>query len=125
MDHDVQTVLSTMKVSELADLIVKGDPGLSKHRAVPIVDNEQRLVGVISREDVLRNFAQGSSTTVLEAGNKNLILAYPDEIVRDAVHRMLRQNVGRLLVVSRRSYSYYWLFRAAKRFSSLDASVRR
>ncbi|MGE3980050.1 MAG: chloride channel protein [Candidatus Omnitrophota bacterium] len=102
MDRDVQTIRSTMKVSELAEFIVNGDPGLTKHRAVPIVDEDQRLVGVISREDVLRNLSQGSNTTVLEAGNKDLILVYPDEIVRDAVHKMLRQNVGRLLVVSRK-----------------------
>jgi H+/Cl- antiporter ClcA len=102
MDRDVQTIVSTMRVSELADSIVKGDPGLTKHRAIPIVDEQQRLVGMISREDVLRHLREGSNMTVLEAGNKNLILAYPDEIVRDAVYRMLHQNVGRLLVVSRK-----------------------
>ncbi len=38
---------------------------------------------------------------MLEAGSGVPLVAYPDEIVSDAVARMLRSGVGRLPVVSR------------------------
>jgi CBS domain-containing protein len=38
--------------------------------------------------------------TVLEAGTKDPIVAYPDELLSGAVARMLRQDVGRLPAVS-------------------------
>jgi len=39
--------------------------------------------------------------TVLEAGSNKPIAAYEDELVFDAMHRMLANNIGRLPVVSR------------------------
>jgi len=39
--------------------------------------------------------------TVLEAGTAVPIVAYPDEFVHDALHRMVGHKVGRLPVVSR------------------------
>ncbi len=40
--------------------------------------------------------------TVLEAGSKKLVVTYPDEVLYDAAARMLRANVGRMPVVSRK-----------------------
>jgi CIC family chloride channel protein len=40
-------------------------------------------------------------TTVLQAGSRNLIVAFPDEPLREAVVRMLKYDIGRLPVVSR------------------------
>jgi chloride channel protein, CIC family len=42
-------------------------------------------------------------TTVLNAGSRDLTVAYPDELLYDAVTRMLRNNIGRLPVVSRQN----------------------
>ena len=39
--------------------------------------------------------------TVIEAGSDKPIVAYPDELVHDAMYRMLQHNIGRLPVVSR------------------------
>ena len=39
--------------------------------------------------------------SVSEAGNTNLVVSYPDELVNDALAKMLRTNVGRLPVVNR------------------------
>ena len=38
---------------------------------------------------------------MLEAGSRNLVVAYPDELLKDAVIRMLKNEIGRLPVVSR------------------------
>jgi chloride channel protein, CIC family len=39
--------------------------------------------------------------SVLDAGSTNLIVAYPDELVHDAMHSMVAHDIGRLPVVSR------------------------
>ncbi len=101
MNKDVPKVKADMPVSELADRIAKGDPALTRHQALPIVDSQDHLVGIITRGDVLRAVdAKKADETVLQAGSSNLVVAYPDETVYQAVERMLRHGVGRLPVVN-------------------------
>lgn len=90
-----------MKVSELAEHIIQRNPAYTKHRALPILDDQKQLVGIITRDDIFLNLKEKSNLSVLEAARKGVTVAYPDEIVRDAVYKMLHQNVGRLPVVSR------------------------
>ncbi|HST51614.1 MAG TPA: chloride channel protein [Pyrinomonadaceae bacterium] len=103
MDGNPPTISASMKVSELSDRIAHRDPRLTKRQGIPIVDDEGRLAGIITRGDVLRAIEQGtnSGTTVLDAGTTRLVLAYPDEILQEAVTKMLRNDIGRLPVVSR------------------------
>ena len=102
MDRKALTVPSTMTVSELADLIARHDPALGRRQSTPIVDAAGSLAGIITRGDVVRTIEDGGrDMSVLEAGSRNLIVTYPDELAHDAVSRMLRHNIGRLPVVSR------------------------
>jgi H+/Cl- antiporter ClcA len=106
MYEDVFTLPAKMKVTELSDRIAQRDPQVADRQGLPIVDENQRLVGIITRGDVLRALDQGAdgNTTVLEAGSRDLIVAYPDEILHDAVTKMLRNDIGRLPVVSRQDH---------------------
>jgi CBS domain-containing protein len=106
MMRNVPTIPSKMTVIELADLIASGDPLLTRHQALPIVNAADELVGIITRGDVLRALENnpGGVTTVLEAGNDTLVVTYPDESLHDAVMKMLRNDIGRLLVVSRENH---------------------
>jgi len=103
MDRNAPTILATMTVGELSERIARGDPDLARRQATPVVDAPGRLVGMMTRGDLLRALGQSpdGSLTVLEACSRNLILAYPDEILRDAVVKMLNNDIGRLPVVSR------------------------
>jgi len=101
MDAEVQSVLPGMSVRDLSERIGTGDPAFTRHHALPIVDAEGKLRGIITRGDVLRALEPDGGETVLEAGTNDLVVAYPDEILRDAAQRMLRSDVGRLPVVSR------------------------
>ena len=38
---------------------------------------------------------------MLEAGNRDLVVSYPDETLNQAAAKMLRHNIGRLAVVDR------------------------
>jgi CBS domain-containing protein len=101
MDKDVQTIPSTMRVSEFVDLLRSGDKKVVRHKGVPIVDAQQRLVGIVTHDDILRAFKDDPNTTVFDIGNKNVKVAFADEVVRDAIDKMLRFKIGRLPVVRR------------------------
>ncbi|HTP07607.1 MAG TPA: chloride channel protein [Anaerolineae bacterium] len=102
MVHDVPTISATMTVGDLANRIAQNDPTLTQHQALPILDANQQLVGLITRSDVLHAIGNGDQAkTVLEAGSDSLVVAYPDETLHEAITRMLYYNVGRLPVVSR------------------------
>lgn len=103
MDRDVVTIPATMTVAELSARIAAGDPALTGRQGVPIVDARGELAGIITRSDLMRAMEgeQGRGASVLEAGTRDLVVAYPDELLRDAVARMLTHDIGRLPIVDR------------------------
>jgi len=105
MDSNVPTIQAAMKVSELSDRIAQRDPQLTRRQGIPILNEEKKLVGIITRGDVLHALEEGANTktTVLDAGSRNLVVTYPDEILQEAVTKMLRNNIGRLPVVDRQA----------------------
>ncbi|PYS82357.1 MAG: chloride channel protein [Acidobacteria bacterium] len=103
MDKEPPVVPASMKVTELSDRIAHRDPQLSRRQGIAVVDDEGQLVGIITRGDVLRAIEQGAdgNTTVIDAGSRQLVVTYPDELLGEAVTKMLRNDIGRLPVVSR------------------------
>jgi CBS domain-containing protein len=103
MDRDVPTILASMKVTELADRLAKRDRKLSRRQGTLIVDKAGLLCGIITRGDVLRAIEEfeNPNLTVLQAGSSNLIVTYADEILYEAIEKMIRNDIGRLPVVSR------------------------
>lgn len=103
MAENVPTVNAKMKVTELSDRIARHDPLVVRHQALPIMDDDGRLCGIITRGDVVRAFdgSADAAMTVLDAGTRNLVVTYADEVLQQAVVKMLRHDIGRLPVVSR------------------------
>jgi chloride channel protein, CIC family len=103
MDREVVAIPTSMTVSELADRITRRDPVAVRHQAIPIVDDNQKLAGMITRGDILRALERdpAGNMTVLEAGSTRLVVTYPDELLYEAASKMLRYNIGRLPVVRR------------------------
>jgi H+/Cl- antiporter ClcA/CBS domain-containing protein len=101
MDRGAHPVPATMTVGELAHRIAEGDPQATRHHAVPIVDDEGRLRGIITRGDILRALenADGRARSVLSAGTSPAVTVFPDQTVQDAADLMLRHKIGRVLVV--------------------------
>jgi H+/Cl- antiporter ClcA len=104
MDQDVPKLPADMKVSELSDLIARRDPEISRHQGLVILDADGKLAGVITRGDVMRALDADSTgaSTVLDAGTRDVVVTYPDEMLHDASAKMLRNNIGRLPVVDRK-----------------------
>jgi len=102
MERAVPTVSTSTSVRELSERI-RTDAALARRQGTPIVDSAGRLVGIVTRSDLMRALERepDGRTAVLEAGTRDLVLAYEDELIRDAVDRMLRHDIGRLPVVDR------------------------
>ena len=102
MDRNPPTVPAQMKVSELSDLIANGNPELSHRQGTLIADEAGNLAGIITRGDLIRAIEKNpNGCTVLEAGSRHLIVTFADEILHDAVTRMVHHDIGRLPVVRR------------------------
>lgn len=102
MDRKPPTVPALMKVSELSDLIANNDPELSHRQGTLIADEDGNLAGIITRGDLIRAIEKHpNGCTVLEAGTRHLIVTFADEILHDAVTRMVHHDIGRLPVVRR------------------------
>ncbi|HKE58851.1 MAG TPA: chloride channel protein [Pyrinomonadaceae bacterium] len=103
MDDRPPIIAASMKVTELSDRLAQRDPLLSRRQGTFIVDDENKLVGIITRGDVVRalEHERADKLTVLEAGSQNLIVCHPDDVLHEAVAKMVRNDIGRLPVVSR------------------------
>ena len=103
MSKKPPTVSAAMKLTELADRIVRNESQSHQRQAALVLDTAGRLVGIITRGDVLRLLQQHpeDDVTVGEVCTATLVVAYPDESVHDAMVKLLTNGVGRLPVVSR------------------------
>jgi CBS domain-containing protein len=105
METDVPTVPSSLRVDTLFRQLANGDPVLGRRQAWPIVDDAGRLVGILTRGDLLAALdstdQEPEAQCVLDAGTARPFVAYQDELLEEATARMLRHDVGRLPVVSR------------------------
>ncbi|HKT59304.1 MAG TPA: chloride channel protein [Gemmatimonadales bacterium] len=103
MQRDVPSVPAETTVEALFARLAAHDPVLAPHYAWPIVDAKGGLAGVITRGDVVRAMERRSepAVTVLQAGTSPPITAYPDEMLEEAVDKMIARGVGRLPVVAR------------------------
>ncbi|WP_185015563.1 chloride channel protein [Salinisphaera orenii] len=109
---DIASVMRTRfaEVAEDASLALAASRlGLAEQshshcEALLVVDAHHALAGVLTRSDVLRAQTEEPAAeprTVRTVCTTDIVRAYPDETVREAVRRMLFHDIGRLPVVSR------------------------
>jgi chloride channel protein, CIC family len=70
----------------------------SDHQGFPVVDADDRIVGVVTRRDL---FDPGATRTVQDRVKRPPAIVYGDSSLREAIDHMVREGVGRLPVVSR------------------------
>lgn len=106
MEKELPQAPAGMTVAELSSRIAAEDPVLSRRQGTLLLDQERRLIGIITRGDILRALRTDPAGTVplLEVGKRELVVTYADELLHDAMARMLRHNVGRLPVVAREDH---------------------
>ena len=102
MEAKPSTISAGMTVAELADRIGAHDPAVCHHPALLVTDAGGELTGIVTRRDLLAAVGRGDATQTVEAVmTRELVCAYPDEALHDAIERMQTSDVGRLPVVSR------------------------
>jgi len=103
MEREPPVIAAAMKVGVLAERIARHDPTVARHEALLVLDESERLAGVITRGDLLRALDKDpfGEMSVLEAGSKHPVVTYPDESVAEAAAKLLRFEIGRLPVVDR------------------------
>ncbi len=103
MEKEAPSVPAGMRLTELSNLIARGDSNLGRRQGTLIVDSQNKLLGIITRGDIVRALGGSSSPelTVADAGSSNLTVTFPDEPLHEAITKMLGRGVGRLPVVER------------------------
>jgi H+/Cl- antiporter ClcA/predicted transcriptional regulator len=103
MDEHPTLIPTATPIGTLAARIARNEPEVVRHQALLLTDERGELAGILTRGDLMRALQRDPSgkLTVLEAGDATPHVTYPDEMLGDALNRMLQQNCGRLPVVAR------------------------
>jgi CIC family chloride channel protein len=75
----------------------------TRHHGLPVINAAGELVGVLTVQDIDRMQIDGqlAGKTVGDACTRELLVAYPDESIGNALRRMGARDIGRLPVVDR------------------------
>ncbi|HEV7427931.1 MAG TPA: chloride channel protein [Thermoanaerobaculia bacterium] len=73
-----------------------------KHRGFPVVDSNEKLLGVLTMSDVMGMSLSGpeAALTARDLIRLDPIVAHPEETCREAAERMAESDIGRLPVLS-------------------------
>lgn len=99
MTPDPETVFLNTSLRELADRFAT-----SHYHGYPVLDEEGRLCGVVTLQDLERVTQDGQrppGAMVAHICTRNPLVAYPDEPLWAALKRIGSRDIGRLPVVSR------------------------
>jgi CBS domain-containing protein len=107
MSQNVITIPASAPVKELVDTYFFSDDG-RKHQSYPVVNRDGRLVGMVTRSNMLKQWIDGMATgdladthpiVALDLIEREPITIFPWESCRVAAERMAQWRVGRLPVV--------------------------
>jgi chloride channel protein, CIC family len=96
--RDVVTLDAGRRLDDVRAWLASG-AGAPTHQGFPVV-REGRLVGVVTRRDLLDPSHDGART-VAEAVRRPPVVVYDDTTLRDAADLMVIEHVGRVVVVRR------------------------
>jgi chloride channel protein, CIC family len=101
MAHPVDTLAADMRVSDAIDYFAVGQ---HRHKSYPVVSQDGRLAGMVSRADVLRWSRGGwpdDATLGATQTSEDLVIGYTDELVGHLADRMAERDAGRVPILDR------------------------
>jgi CBS domain-containing protein len=102
MTTNVPTVPATLQINAFFRRILHDDSVFGRAQAWPIVGDNGALEGLLTRSDVVRTLDEGSAgdePSALDAGNRTPVVAYPDELLEEAMDKAVEGGPGFLPVV--------------------------
>lgn len=95
MTKDIDTISADVHVADAFDIMTKYG-----HTGFPVVDENDDLIGILTRGDITRHMAEGrGSAPVREVVSGLLFTSYPEDYLHKARDRIMEQDIGRLLIV--------------------------
>ena len=103
MERDIPTVPAGLPVQGLFQRLADEDPVMARRQEWPLVDDNGRLLGIVTRGDLVRALEgdDGEGATVNDIGSRSLVVTYEDELLEEATAKMIAHDIGRLPVVDR------------------------
>ncbi len=95
----VVSIKSEDDISKVRNWLISGDEG-SLHHGYPVIDKNDRLVGVITRRE-LENADDSSGQKVEKIIKSPLVVIYEDNTIREAADMMALYKVSHIPVVTR------------------------
>jgi len=72
----------------------------TNHRGFPVISKDGRLVGMVTRQDINQALQSGDADSAVQnVMTKDIIVCFPNESLKTALHKMARKNIGRIPVV--------------------------
>jgi chloride channel protein, CIC family len=96
---DVVSLLPNQTLGEVRGWMANRGPG-STHHGFPVVDQSERLIGLVSQRDLLDG-KEPDSKCVGEIVRGPVAVAFKDNSLRQAIDLMARKGLGRVPVVER------------------------
>jgi CIC family chloride channel protein len=95
MQRNPAVLREAMTLVEATDILLE-----MRTHGLPVLNERGELTGILTVQDIERA-EQAGETLVGEACTRDLLVAYPDETLADALRRMGVRDIGRLPVVDR------------------------
>ncbi len=97
MSTDFDAVRADMPITDLMKHLL--DTG---HHGVPIVDEKNRLIGIVTLSDLQRAASDNASEqNVIDIATLSPVTCFPDQSIREALEQLRGREVGRIPVVDR------------------------
>lgn len=96
--REVVRLAADQTLAETLSWLEQRGPGAT-HQGFPIIDQDERVIGLLTRRDLIAS-AQPGSKTLRELIHRPLVAVYQSSSLRDVADLMVRERVGRLPVIS-------------------------
>jgi CIC family chloride channel protein len=103
MARPVHTLAASISVAEAVAFFMAAE-GPRRHKGYPVIDANDRLIGMVSRADILRWMRDGMNKTATLAdalADEEIFSAYADDLVGDLADRMAVADIGRVPILDR------------------------
>ncbi len=94
-----RSVPATMPAVELRSLMADLERPEYHMRSFPIVDASDKVIAIVTRNDLFRERDHLEGKTVLDIGTRDPLVVHPDDSIYTALQRMVWKHVGHLPVV--------------------------
>jgi CIC family chloride channel protein len=98
MAAPVDTLSADMTIRDAVEYFAMGD----RHKSYPVVDDKNRVTGMVSRADMLRWVREGfGAEETLGDLKAEMVVAFPDELAGALADRMSETGASRVPVIAR------------------------